>query len=190
MFKKGAFEIDDVEIVPICVKYGKLFSDPYWPSKNESFLSYLLRLCSCWCVTADVYFLEPQKRKIRPIKRSIDVNNDKKIEENEEKSVNYEMEHENKANLANDSEFEEEDPVDFANRVQQLIAQKGNLKIVNKNGYLKYFTPSETLKEERQRYFAYQLTKFLAAKDLKLDSDFKNDENNKENEKVKKNNNT
>ena len=62
MFKKGVFEIEDVEICPIAIKYNKSYSDPYWSSKDESFLVHILRIMKSWCLVADVYFLEPQKK--------------------------------------------------------------------------------------------------------------------------------
>lgn len=62
MFKKGVFEIEDAEICPIAIRYNKMFADPYWSSKDESFISHVLRLMKSWCLVCDVYFLEPQKK--------------------------------------------------------------------------------------------------------------------------------
>ncbi|KAL9655290.1 hypothetical protein ABK040_009063 [Willaertia magna] len=62
LFKKGVFEIEDVEICPVALKYDKTYSDPYWSSKDESFLVHILRIMKSWCLVCDVYFLEPQKK--------------------------------------------------------------------------------------------------------------------------------
>ncbi|KAG2373855.1 hypothetical protein C9374_011740 [Naegleria lovaniensis] len=62
MFKKGVFEIEDVEICPIAIKYNKSYSDPYWSSRDESFIVHILRIMKSWCLAVDVYFLEPQKK--------------------------------------------------------------------------------------------------------------------------------
>eukprot|EP01027_Heterolobosea_sp_BB2_P001728 GEZU01002576.1.p1 GENE.GEZU01002576.1~~GEZU01002576.1.p1 ORF type:complete len:573 (-),score=204.78 GEZU01002576.1:29-1747(-) len=69
MFKKGVFELPDVEICPIAMKYNKLFSDPYWSSRSESFMSHIIRIMKSWCLMCDVYFLEPQK--IRPDENAV-----------------------------------------------------------------------------------------------------------------------
>lgn len=61
MFKKGVFEIPDVEIVPIAIKYDKTWSDPYWSSRDESFLRHLLRLMKSWCTVCSIYYLDPVK---------------------------------------------------------------------------------------------------------------------------------
>jgi glycerol-3-phosphate O-acyltransferase 3/4 len=63
MFKKRVFEIEDVEICPVAIKYNKSWSDPYWSSRDESFLSHVCRLMRCWCTVCDVYFLEPEKMR-------------------------------------------------------------------------------------------------------------------------------
>ncbi len=63
LFKKGVFELEDVEICPIAIKYNKLFSDPYWSSKDESFMGHITRLMKSWCLVCDVYFLEPEVLK-------------------------------------------------------------------------------------------------------------------------------
>ena len=63
MFKKRVFEIENVEICPIAIKYNKSWSDPYWSSKDESFIGHIMRLMRSWCTVCDVYFLEPEKMK-------------------------------------------------------------------------------------------------------------------------------
>lgn len=57
-FKKGAFELG-ATIIPVAVKYNKLFSDAFWNSRKESFLMYVVRLMTNWALVVDVYFLEP-----------------------------------------------------------------------------------------------------------------------------------
>eukprot|EP01117_Protostelium_nocturnum_P009505 TRINITY_DN3393_c0_g1_i2.p1 TRINITY_DN3393_c0_g1~~TRINITY_DN3393_c0_g1_i2.p1 ORF type:complete len:536 (+),score=166.51 TRINITY_DN3393_c0_g1_i2:90-1697(+) len=60
MFKKGAFEIENSTVWPIAIKYNKLFSDPFWNSREQSFPRHLFRLLTSWCVVCDVRYLEPQ----------------------------------------------------------------------------------------------------------------------------------
>lgn len=117
MFKKGVFEIEDVEICPIAIKYNKAFSDPYWSSKDESFIGHMFRLMKSWCLVADIWFLEPQKRQPN------------------------------------------ESAIDFAARVQKMIATKAGLVNLHWDGYLKYYAPSERMKNERQKIFADSLIK-------------------------------
>jgi len=64
-FKRGAFSLgDEVEVCPIAIKYNKSFSDPYWVSRNQPFHMNVLELMCSWAVVADVWFLEPQKRRV------------------------------------------------------------------------------------------------------------------------------
>ncbi|KAA6370048.1 MAG: glycerol-3-phosphate O-acyltransferase 3/4 [Streblomastix strix] len=58
MFKKGAFEIG-ATVVPIAIKYHKIFCDPFWNSRKVSFFRYCLNLMSSWMMIVDVWFLEP-----------------------------------------------------------------------------------------------------------------------------------
>jgi len=63
-FKRGAFSLgDDVEICPVAIKYNKIFSDPYWVSRDQPFHYHILELMMSWAVVADIWFLPPQKRK-------------------------------------------------------------------------------------------------------------------------------
>jgi len=39
---------------------SKLFSDPFWNSRQQSFLRHLFRLLTSWAVVCDVWYLEPQ----------------------------------------------------------------------------------------------------------------------------------
>jgi glycerol-3-phosphate O-acyltransferase 3/4 len=43
MFKRGAFELGK-SIVPVAIKYNKVFVDPYWNSRETSFVGHLFRL--------------------------------------------------------------------------------------------------------------------------------------------------
>ncbi|EFC37870.1 predicted protein [Naegleria gruberi] len=109
MFKKGVFEIEDVEICPIAIKYNKTYSDPYWSSRDESFLVHILRIMKSWCLVADVYFLEPQKKR------------------------------------------QDEDAIQFTDRVKNMIGNKAKLISLDWDGYLKYYSPSVKLTEARQK---------------------------------------
>jgi glycerol-3-phosphate O-acyltransferase 3/4 len=62
MFKKGAFEIG-ATVYPIAIKYNKLFSDPFWNSRKQSFLQHLFKLLTGWAVVCDVWYLEPQTQQ-------------------------------------------------------------------------------------------------------------------------------
>lgn len=43
MFKQGAFVLGR-SIVPVAIKYNKVFVDPYWNSRKMSFATHLFRL--------------------------------------------------------------------------------------------------------------------------------------------------
>ncbi len=62
-FKKGVFDLG-VPVCPIAIKYNKMFVDPFWNSREQSFVMHLFELMTSWCLICDVWFLEPQK--IRP----------------------------------------------------------------------------------------------------------------------------
>lgn len=55
----------------------------------------------------------------------------------------------------------DETPVEFSNRVKEMIAKKAGLINVPWNGYLKYLQPNESFKEERQKIYAEELAKKL-----------------------------
>ncbi|KAG9394140.1 Acyltransferase [Carpediemonas membranifera] len=61
-FKRGAFDVPDVEICPIAIKYNNLFCDAYW-HVGETFWSYCCRIWYCWCVVVEISFLPPQTRQ-------------------------------------------------------------------------------------------------------------------------------
>jgi len=63
MFKKGAFEIEGATVYPVAIKYNKLFSDPFWNSREQSFMRHLFNLVTSWAVVCDVWYLEPQSRQ-------------------------------------------------------------------------------------------------------------------------------
>eukprot|EP01134_Creolimax_fragrantissima_P004022 CFRG4022T1 len=69
MFKRGAFDLD-ATIIPVAIKYNRLFGDAFWNSKLHSFPRYCFRLWTSWCVVADVWYLEPQTK--RPNETSIE----------------------------------------------------------------------------------------------------------------------
>jgi len=72
MFKKGAFEIG-ATVYPVAIKYNKLFSDPFWNSRQQSFLKHLFTLMTGWAVVCDVWYLTPQT--IQPGESSADFAN-------------------------------------------------------------------------------------------------------------------
>jgi glycerol-3-phosphate O-acyltransferase 3/4 len=39
---------------------SKIFSDPFWNSREQSFLKHLFRLMTSWAVVCNVWYLEPQ----------------------------------------------------------------------------------------------------------------------------------
>ena len=55
----------------------------------------------------------------------------------------------------------DETPVEFSNRVKEMIAKKAGLVNVPWNGYLKYLQPNESFKEERPKIYAEELAKKL-----------------------------
>ncbi len=61
-FKKGPFELG-VPICPVAIKYNKIFVDPFWNSKKQSFQMHLFELMTSWCLICDVWYLEPQVRR-------------------------------------------------------------------------------------------------------------------------------
>jgi len=69
MFKKGAFELG-ATVYPIAIKYNKLFSDPFYNSRTQTFVTHLLRLMKSWAVVCDVYYMEPQA--IQPGESTVD----------------------------------------------------------------------------------------------------------------------
>eukprot|EP00042_Codosiga_hollandica_P051595 m.636609 g.636609 ORF g.636609 m.636609 type:complete len:464 (+) comp58311_c0_seq7:4551-5942(+) len=62
MFKRGAFDIG-TSIVPIAIKYNKIFVDAFWNSRKQSFAQHLLSLMTSWALVVDVYYMEPQYRQ-------------------------------------------------------------------------------------------------------------------------------
>eukprot|EP00035_Acanthoeca_spectabilis_P000642 m.74713 g.74713 ORF g.74713 m.74713 type:complete len:480 (+) comp10331_c0_seq2:155-1594(+) len=62
MFKRGAFELG-TSIVPVAIKYNKVFVDPYWNSRASSFAGHLFRLMTTWAVVCEITYLDPQYRR-------------------------------------------------------------------------------------------------------------------------------
>ena len=62
MFKRGAFELGTC-IVPVAIKYNKIFVDAYWNSRKQSFAQHLFSLMTSWAVVCDVYYMDPQYRR-------------------------------------------------------------------------------------------------------------------------------
>mmetsp|Transcript_17338 Transcript_17338/g.21002 ORF Transcript_17338/g.21002 Transcript_17338/m.21002 type:complete len:297 (+) Transcript_17338:117-1007(+) len=57
-FKKGVFQLG-VPIHPVAIKYNKMFVDPFWNSRQQSFVGHLIELMTSWCLICDVTFLDP-----------------------------------------------------------------------------------------------------------------------------------
>jgi len=129
-FKKGVFQLG-VPICPVAIKYNKMFVDPFWNSRKQSFVMHLVELMTSWCLICDVTFLEPQKRK------------------------------------------DDENAVEFANRVKACISKKARLKSVDFDGYMKHWKPSERFINMRKKQFASGLEKVferVKTKDLDIDA--------------------
>ncbi|EGC35520.1 hypothetical protein DICPUDRAFT_97873 [Dictyostelium purpureum] len=60
MFKKGAFELPNVTIHPVAIKYNTLYVDAFWNSKKQSFIRHMFNLMTSWALVCDVWYLEPQ----------------------------------------------------------------------------------------------------------------------------------
>eukprot|EP01136_Pigoraptor_vietnamica_P006670 Opistho-1_new@39864 len=61
MFKRGAFDLN-ATVMPIAIKYNKIFVDAFWNSRRQSFPQHLFRLMTSWCVVCDVWYMEPQNK--------------------------------------------------------------------------------------------------------------------------------
>lgn len=62
-FKRGAFELENVDVYPIAIKYNLDWADGFWDSRNVSFVTYLIDIMASWCLVVDVYFLAPERRQ-------------------------------------------------------------------------------------------------------------------------------
>ncbi|KYQ99849.1 putative lysophosphatidic acid acyltransferase [Tieghemostelium lacteum] len=60
MFKKGAFDLPNVIIYPIAIKYNTLFVDAFWNSKKQSIYRHIFNLMTSWALVCDVWYMEPQ----------------------------------------------------------------------------------------------------------------------------------
>eukprot|EP01155_Anaeramoeba_flamelloides_P050136 Anaeramoba_flamelloidesc41869_g1_i1.p1 GENE.c41869_g1_i1~~c41869_g1_i1.p1 ORF type:complete len:485 (-),score=83.49 c41869_g1_i1:14-1444(-) len=122
MFKKGAFELD-ATIIPVAIRYNKIFVDAFWNSRKKSLPIYLLGVMASWGLVADIYFLDPMTKQ------------------------------------------ENETPIQFAERVKNVIAKKAKLKNVSWDGYLKYIKLSDKFKDGRSQVLgAYLKRKFQVSK--------------------------
>lgn len=61
MFKRGAFELGTC-IVPVAIRYNKIFVDAFWNSRLQSFPGHLFSLMTSWAVVCDVWYMDPQYR--------------------------------------------------------------------------------------------------------------------------------
>jgi len=62
MFKRGAFQLGS-SIVPVAIKYNKIFVDGYWNSRKETFQYHLFRLMTAWALVVNVKYLDPQTKR-------------------------------------------------------------------------------------------------------------------------------
>ena len=62
MFKRGAFQLG-TSIVPVAIKYNKIFVDGYWNSRKESFQTHLFRLMTAWALVVEVKYLDQQTKR-------------------------------------------------------------------------------------------------------------------------------
>ncbi|EFA84269.1 putative lysophosphatidic acid acyltransferase [Heterostelium album PN500] len=63
MFKKGAFDLPNVIIQPIAIKYNTLFVDAFWNSKKQSFVRHMFNMMTSWACVCDVWYLEAQTKQ-------------------------------------------------------------------------------------------------------------------------------
>lgn len=63
LFHKGAFEYDGAFVCPVAIKYDKTRLDPYWHTREQTFISHILYLMTRWGLKADVWYLPPTTRR-------------------------------------------------------------------------------------------------------------------------------
>ncbi|KAI9026161.1 hypothetical protein DFJ74DRAFT_28971 [Hyaloraphidium curvatum] len=63
LFHKGAFEYDGAYVCPVAIKYDKTRLDPYWHTREQTFVSHILYLMTRWGLDADVWYLPPTTRR-------------------------------------------------------------------------------------------------------------------------------
>lgn len=63
LFHKGAFEYDGAYVCPAAIKYDKTRLDPYWHTREQTFISHILYLMTRWGLDADVWYLPPTMRR-------------------------------------------------------------------------------------------------------------------------------
>jgi glycerol-3-phosphate O-acyltransferase 3/4 len=59
MFHKGVFELG-LKICPVAIKYDKSLLDPYWNTRESSFLQHAIYLMTRWKMVVDVWWIQPQ----------------------------------------------------------------------------------------------------------------------------------
>lgn len=62
----------------------------------------------------------------------------------------------------------DETPIQFSTRVKEMICKKIGLKSVEWDGMMKYYAPSEKLKQARQKLFADRLKNKVKKKYCKI----------------------
>jgi hypothetical protein len=63
LFHRGAFEYDGAYVCPAAIKYDKTRLDPYWHTREQTFVSHILYLMTRWGLVADVWYLPPTQRQ-------------------------------------------------------------------------------------------------------------------------------
>jgi len=129
-FKKGSFEVGGV-IYPVAIKYDHKFGDAFWNSSKYSMVPYLLMMMTSWAIVCDVWYLPPMYRRkvgILYFCEGVQFNN-----------------------------FQEENAIEFANRVKKEIALKGGLVDLVWDGNLKRQEVKSEWKAAQQEKFSRRI---------------------------------
>jgi glycerol-3-phosphate O-acyltransferase 3/4 len=61
LFHKGAFELDCL-VCPVAIKYDKTHGDPYFNTREQSFMQHLFYVMTRWRSCVNVFWIPPQRR--------------------------------------------------------------------------------------------------------------------------------
>lgn len=64
LFKQGLFELENTSVVPVSIYFDRSFATGFWDSRKCSFVSYLARIMTQWCIVVDITFLPPETRGV------------------------------------------------------------------------------------------------------------------------------
>ncbi|KAI3447892.1 hypothetical protein Pfo_004557 [Paulownia fortunei] len=135
MFKKGAFELG-CTVCPIAIKYNKIFVDAFWNSRNAFDMAELAFCGKCWqSFTTHLLQLMTSWAVVCDV---------------------WYLEPQNLK--------PGETPIEFAERVRDIISVRAGLKKVPWDGYLKYSRPSPKHRERKQQSFAESVLRRLEEK--------------------------